>query len=151
VKRHLFIFAGLFILLAAVFAADRALWLIDDDSHPDTLFLREQFADANSGGKSTISVVAVNGGNWLALCLVGAGQNPQERLRNFARGKRIDVSRLQRLRAWSYVGNIPKGEIALVFVTERYSVRSRRMPNFTGNPDFRAACAQRTDAGLVWR
>jgi hypothetical protein len=151
VKRCIFIAASLLVLLAAALAADRALWLTDDDSHPDAAFLREQFAGANSGGKSSISVIAINGGNWLALCLAGAGQNPQERLRNFARGKRIDVSRLQRLRAWFYVGNTPKGEIALVFVTERYSVRSRRMPNFTGNPDFRSACAQRTDAGLTWR
>jgi len=151
VRRYFFIAAGILILLAAIFAIDRALWLIDDDDHPDALFLREQFADAKAGGKSAISAIAVNGGNWLALCLVGAGENPQETLRNFARSKRIRVPSAQRFRSWFYVGNVPKGEIALVFVTERNSVRSRRMPNFAGTPNFKAACAQRADAGLVWR
>lgn len=150
-KKYLLIAAGIFVLLAAVFVVDRAYWLIDDDGHPDGLFLREQFADAKADNKSSVSVIAVNGGNWLALCLVGAGEKPQEILRNFARSRRIDVSRLQRFRAWSYVGNIPGGEIALVYVTERNSVRARRIPNFTGNPNFKSACAQRADAGLVWR
>jgi hypothetical protein len=151
VKRYFLIGTGLLIALATFFAVDRTLWLIDDDDHPDALFLREQFADAKAGNKSSVSVIAINGGNWLALCLVGSDQNPQEMIRNFARSRRIDVSRLQRFRAWSYVGNIPKGEIALVFVTDRNSVRSRRIPNITGNPNFKSACAQRADAGLMWR
>ncbi len=150
-KRYILIGTGLLFALATFFAVDRALWLIDDDDHPDTLLLREQFADAKAGNKSSVSVIAINGGNWLALCIVGASENPQEILRNFARSKRIDVSRVQRIRAWSYVGSIPKGELALVFVTERNSVRSRRLPNLTGAPNFKAACAQRADAGLVWR
>jgi hypothetical protein len=151
VKRYFIVFAGLLVLLAAAFAVDRAVWIIDDDAHPDALFLRDQFADALAGGKSSVSVIAVNGGNWLALCLAGPGQNPQETLRNFARSKRIRVPSVQRFRAWFYVGNIPHGEIALVYVTERNSVRSRRMSNFTGNANFKSACAERADAGLSWR
>jgi len=151
VKRYLFIAAGLFVLFAAAFAIDRALWLVDDDNHPDATLLREQFADAKAGGRSTVSVIAVNGGNWLALCLVGAGENPQETLRNFARSKRIRVPGVQRFRSWFYVGNVPKGELALVFVTERNSVRSRRLPDYIGNPNFRRACAERADVGLIWR
>jgi hypothetical protein len=151
VKRYFLIAAGILALLAAVFAIDRALWLIDDRDHPDALFLREQFVDAKSGGKSSVSVIAVNGGNWLALCLVGAGESPQQILRNFARGKRIRVPGLQRFRAWLYVGHVPKGEVALVFVTERNSVRSRRLPDHVGDPKFKSACALRNDAGLTWR
>jgi hypothetical protein len=151
VRRSLFIAAGLLVLLAAVFAADRALWLIDDRAHPDALILDEQFADSKARGVAAISVIEINGGNWLALCLVGAGESPQETLRNFARSKRMRVRSVQRFRSWFYVGNVPRDEIALVFVTERYSVRSRRLPNYTGNPDFRRACAERADAGLVWR
>ncbi len=150
-RRYFFIGAGVLVLLAGIFAVDRALWLIDDRDHPDALFLREQFADAKAGNKSSISVIAVNGGNWLALCIVGPGENPQETLRNFARTKRIRVSSVQRFRSWFYVGNVPKDELALVLVTERNSVRSRRIPNFTGTLNFKAACAQRADVGLVWR
>jgi hypothetical protein len=151
VRRYLFIAAGLFVLLAAAFAADRALWLIDDRAHPDALFLGEQFADAKARGSTAINVIEINGGNWLALCLVGPGEKPQEVLRNFARSKRIRVRSVQRLRSWFYVGNVPRDEIALVFVTGHYSVRSRRLPNYTDNPNFRRACAERADAGLVWR
>jgi hypothetical protein len=151
VKRYFLIGTGLLIALAAFFAVDRTLWLIDDDDHPDALLLREQFADAKADNKSSVSVIAVNGGNWLALCLVGAGENPQETLRSFARTKRIRVPGVQRFRSWFYVGNVPKGELALVFVTERTSVRSRRLPDFIGAPNFKKACAERADAGLAWR
>lgn len=150
-KRYFLIGAALLIALAAFFAADRVLWLIDDDDHSDALLLREQFADAKAGNKSSVSVIAINSGNWLALCIVGPGVNPQDTLRNFARTKRIRVSGLQRFRSWFYVGNVPKDELALVFVTERNSVRSRRLPDFIGIPNFKTACAQRADAGLVWR
>lgn len=150
-RRYFFIFAGLFILLAAAFAADRALWLIDDRAHPDVLLLREELDEAKATARSSINVIAVSGGNWLALCLAGPGENPPEVLRNFARSKRIRVRSVQRFRSWVYVGNVPKDEIALVFVTGHYSVRSRRLPNYTGNPNFRRACAERADAGLTWR
>jgi hypothetical protein len=151
VRKYFIVFAGLLAVLAALFAIDSTLWLIDDDDHPDALLLREQFADAKADNKSSVSVIAVNGGNWLALCLVGNDQNPQETLRNFARSKRIRVPSVQRFRSWFYVGKVPKGDVALVFVTDRNSVRSRRIPNITDNPNFKSACAQRADAGLVWR
>lgn len=150
-KRYFLVFAGLLVLLAAAFAADRALWLIDDRGHPDALLLRDAFDDARANARSSISVIAVSGGNWLVLCLVGPGENPQEVLRNFARSKRIRVRSVQRYRSWFYVGNVPRDEIALVFVTGHYSVRSRRLPNYAGNPNFRRACAERADAGLIWK
>jgi hypothetical protein len=58
---------------------------------------------------------------------------------------------VQQLRSWLYVGNVPRGEIALVILTNRFSIRSRRLPNFTGNPDFKSACALRNDAGLNFK
>lgn len=150
-KRYGFILAGIFVLLAIFFATDHKLWFIDDRNQPDGVLLDEQFAAARADNKSQINVIAVAGGNWLALCLAGPGQNAQQTLLQFGQKNRVRVPALQRFRSWLYVGNVPQGEIALVFVTGSYSVRSRRLPNLTGNPDFKSACALRNDAGLNWK
>lgn len=150
-KRYGFLLAGIFILLAVFFAADHKLWLTDDRNHPDGVLLAEEFDSARAEGRSQISVIAVNGGNWLALCIAGPGTNPQNLLLQFGRKNRVRVPTIQRIRSWLYTGSVPQGEIALVIVTERYSIRSRRLPNYTGDPDFRSACALRNDAGLRWK
>jgi hypothetical protein len=150
-KRYFLVFAAILILLAAVVIADRKLWLIDDREHPDGVLIAEEFAAARTENRSQINVIAVAGGNWLALCLVGSGQNPQDVLLQFGRKNRVRVPTVQRIRSWLYVGSVPKGEMAAVFVTGSYSIRSRRLPNFTGNPNFRSACALRNDAGLSFR
>lgn len=150
-KRYGFILAGIFVLLAIFFAADHRFWFIDDRDQPDGVLLGEQLAAARADNKSQINVIAVAGGNWLALCLIGPGQNPQQTLLQFGQKNRVRVPTLQRFRSWLYVGSVPQGEIALVFVTGSYSVRSRRLPNDTGNPDFKSACALRNDAGLNWK
>jgi hypothetical protein len=150
-KRYGLILAGVFILLATLFIADHKIWFIDDRDHPDGVLLSEEFSAASEANRSQINVIAVTGGNWLALCLVGPGRNPQNTLLQFGRKNRIRVPTLQRFRSWLYVGNVPQGEIALVFVTGSYSVRSRRLLNLTGNPDFKSSCALRNDAGLTWK
>jgi hypothetical protein len=143
--------AGIVVLLAIVFAADHYLWLMDDRDHPDGVLFAEQFAVAQAENRSSANVIATAGGNWLALCLAGPGTDPQSILLQFGRKNRVRVGTLQRIRSWFYVGSVPKGEVALVFVTGRYSIRSRRLPNLTGNPDFKSACALRTDPGLSFR
>lgn len=150
-KRTIFIFAAIFALLAAVIAADRKFWLIDDRNHPDGVLVAEAFTAARNENRSDINVIAVAGGNWLALCLVGPGENARRTLQAYARKNRIHLPTLQRFRSWFYVGNIPEDEIALVFVTGNHSIRSRRLPNYTGNPRFKSACALRRDAGLRFR
>ena len=150
-KPYKFIIAGIVVLLAMLFAADHKLWLVDDRGHPDGVLLAEEFETARAQNRSQISVIAVNGGNWLALCLVGAGANPQDTLLQFGTKNRVRVPTIQRMRSWVYTGHVPRGEVALVIVTERYSVRSRRLPNFTSNPDFKSSCALRNDAGLSWK
>lgn len=150
-KRYGLILAGVFLLVAILFAIDHRLWLVDDREHPDGALLVTAFGDARAENRSEVNVIAVAGGNWLALCLVGAGQNPQETLREFGRRNRVRVASLQRIRSWFYVGSVPKDEMALVFVTASYSIRSRRLPNLTGNPNFKSACALRNDAGLRFR
>jgi hypothetical protein len=150
-KRYFFLFAGIFILFAIFFAADHKIWFIDDRSQPDGVLLAEEFAAARADNKSQINVIAVAGGNWLALCLAGPGENPQNALLQFGQKNRVRVPTLQRFRSWLYAGSVPQGEIALVFVTGAYSVRSRRLPNYTGNAKFKSACALRNDAGLTWK
>lgn len=150
-KRYVLPLAGALVLLAAAFLVDHRLWLIDDRNHPDGVLLAEEFAAAQADSRAQISVIAVNGGNWLALCLVGAGESPQAVLLQFGRKHRVRVPTVQRIRSWLYVGSVPRGEVALVLVTGHYSIRSRRLPNFTGNPGFKSACALRNDAGLTWR
>lgn len=150
-KRYFLLLAGVFVLLAIVFIADHKLWLIDDRNHPDGVLLSDELAAARAENRSQINVISVAGGNWLALCLVGAGQNPQDVLLQFGRKNRVRVPTIQRIRSWLYVGSVPRGELAAVFVTGSYSIRSRRLPNLTGNPDFKSACAIRNDAGLTWR
>ncbi len=150
-KRYGLLLAGIFILLAVFFAADHKIWFIDDRGHYDGVLVHGEFEDARAANRSQINVIAVAGGNWLALCLVGPGQNPQDTLLQFGRKNRVRVPTLQRFRSWLYVGSVPKGEIALVYVTGGYSVRSRRLPNDTGNPNFKSACALRNDAGLSWK
>ncbi len=150
-KRYLFILAAVLVLAAALFAVDRKLWLIDDRDHADVMLLAEEFAAARTENRSQINVIALAGGNWLAMCLVGAGENPQGTLLQFGRKNRVRVPTLQRFRSWLYAGSVPAGEIALVFVTGSYSIRSRRLPNLTGNPEFKSACALRNDAGLRFR
>lgn len=150
-KRTLFILAAVFILIAAVFAADHRLWFIDDRNHPDGVLIADEIAAARQYNRSNINVIAIAGGNWLALCLVGPGENPQSTLLQFGRKNRIRVPTVQRVRSWLYTGHVPRDEIALVFVTGSYSIRSRRLPNYTGNPDFKSACVLRRDAGLSWR
>jgi hypothetical protein len=150
-NRYTLTIAGVAFLLAVLFAADHKFWLIDDRDQPDGVLLDEQFAAARADNKSQINVIAVAGGNWLALCLAGPGENPQDVLLQFGRKNRIRVPTLQRFRSWLYVGNVPQGEMALVFVTSSYSIRSRRLLNDTGNPNFKSACALRNDAGLNWK
>ena len=150
-KRYGLILAGIFVLLAIFFAADHKIWFVDDRDHVDGVLLAEEFEAASAQNRSQINVIAVSGGNWLALCLAGPGQNPQNTLLQFGQKSRIRVPTLQRLRSWLYAGSVPQGEIALVFVTGSYSIRSRRLPNFTGNPDFKSACALRNDAGLSFK
>jgi hypothetical protein len=147
-KRFFLIFAAIVVLLAAAFVADHKLWLIDDRDHPDGVLVAEEFAAARAADRSQINVIAVAGGNWLAMCIVGPGQNPQDTLLQFGWKNRVRVPTLQRVRSWLYAGSVPKDEIALVFVTGSYSIRSRRLPNYTGNPQFKLACAVRNDAGL---
>jgi hypothetical protein len=151
VRRMLLIAGAAAFIAFALFAIERAFWLIDDRNHPDGMLLREEFAAAQKNNTNQISVLAVNGGSWLALCLAGAGENPQEVLRAFGRSRRIRVPTVQRMRSWLYAGRVPQGEMALVLVTERNSVRSRRLPNLTGNANFKSACAVRADAGLAFR
>lgn len=150
-KRYLIILAAALAVLAAVFVADHKLWLIDDRDHPDGVLVADAFAAAARDNRSDINVIPVAGGNWLALCLVGPGENPQETLLQFGRKNRVRVPTLQRIRSWFYVGSVPQDEIALVFVTGSYSIRSRRLPNYTANPNFKSACALRNAAGLTWR
>jgi hypothetical protein len=150
-KRYIFIVAAVLVLLAAIFAVDRKLWLIDDHDHPDGVLVAEELAAARAENRSQVNVIAVAGGNWLALCLVGSGESPQKALLEFGRKNRVRVPTVQRVRSWLYAGNVPENEIALVFVTGSYSIRSRRLPNYTGNPQFKSACAARNDAGLRWR
>ena len=150
-KRYLLVAAAVFILLAAVFIADHKLWLIDDRDHPDGVLIADELAAARAADRSQINVIALAGGNWLAMCLVGPGQNPQNVLLQFGRKNRVRVSTLQRFRSWFYTGSVPEGEIALVFVTGSYSIRSRRLPNLTGNPQFKSACVLRNDVGLSWK
>lgn len=150
-KRYLLIAAGFFVALAAIFFADHKYWFTDDRDHPDGVLLAEEFAAARAENRSQINVIAVNGGNWLALCLAGPGTNPQDILLQFGRKSRVRVGTIQRIRSWLYVGSVPKDELAVVLVTERYSIRSRRLPNFTGNPDYKSSCALRNDPGLTWR
>lgn len=150
-KRYLLVAAAIFVLFAAVFVADHKLWLVDDRDYPDGVLVAEELAAARTADRSQINVIAVAGGNWLALCLAGSGQNPQDTLLQFGRKNRVRVPTLQRFRSWLYAGHVPEGKIALVFVTGSYSIRSRRLPNLTGNPDFKTACALRNDAGLSWR
>lgn len=150
-KRYFFLGAGVVLLLAIYFAADHKFWFTDDRSHPDGVLLSEEFAAARAENRSQVNVIAINGGSWFALCLAGPGTNPQQVLLQFGKKNRVRVGTIQRIRSWLYTGSVPKGEMAAVLVTERYSIRSRRLPNFTGNPDFRSACALRTDPGLTWR
>lgn len=150
-RRYFLIFAGIFVPLAIVFAADHRLWLVDDRNHPDGVLLAEEFAAAKAESRSHINVIPVNGGNWLALCLAGAGENPQGVLLRFGQKQRLRIPKVQRIRSWLYAGSVPRGEVALLVVTERYSIRSRRLPNLTGNPNFKSACALRNDAGLSWK
>ncbi len=150
-KRYFLPAAGVLVLLAVLFAADHKIWFIDDRGHPDGMLLGEEFAAARAENRSNVSVIAVNDGNWFALCLAGPGENPQEVLRRFGLKNRLRVPKTQQLRSWLYAGSVPKGEIALVILTNRFSIRSRRLPNFTGNPDFKSACAMRNDAGLNFR
>lgn len=150
-KRYSFLFAAIFILVAAILIADHKFWLIDDRNHHDGLLVEEQFADARRENRSGINVIAIAGGNWLTLCLVGPGENPRTILRRFSRKNGVRVSTLQHLRSWLYVGSVPKDEVALVFVTGSYSIRSRRLPNYTGNPAFKSSCARRHDAGLNFK
>lgn len=150
-KRYGLIFAGLFILLAIFFVADHKIWFIDDRNHADGVLLAEEFEAARAAGRSQINVIAVAGGNWLALCLAGPGEDPQDVLLQFGKKNRVRIPTLQRFRSWLYVGSVPQGEIALIYVTGSYSVRSRRLPNFTGNADFKSSCALRNDAGLSWK
>jgi hypothetical protein len=150
-KRYGIILAGVIVLLAVAFVVDRSLWLIDDRNHPDGVLFADEFGGAQTDNRSHINVIAVAGGNWLALCLVGPGENPQDVLLRFGQKNRVRVPTLQRFRSWLYVGSVPKDEIALVFVTGSYSIRSRRLPNDTGNPNFKSACALRNDAGLNFK
>jgi hypothetical protein len=150
-KRYLSILAAVFVLLAVFFVVDHKLWFVDDRNHPDGVLIADEFAAAQAASRSQINVIAVAGGNWLALCLVGASQNPQDTLLQFGRKNRIRVPTIQRIRSWLYAGSVPRGEAALVFVTGSYSIRSRRLPNYTGNPNFKSACALRRDAGLSFR
>lgn len=142
---------GILVLLAVFFAADHRIWFTDDRNHSDGLLLAEEFANARAENRSSASVIAVNGGNWFALCLAGPGESPQEALRRFGQKNRLRVPKVQQFRSWLYVGSVPKGEIALVILTNRFSIRSRRLPNLTGNPDFKSACAMRNDVGLNLR
>lgn len=150
-KRYIFILAAVFVLIAVVFVADHKFWLIDDRNHTDGVLISDAFAAARAVNSAEINVIPVAGGNWLALCLVGTGQNPQNALLQFGRKNRIRVPTMQRIRSWLYAGNVPKDEIALVFVTGSYSIRSRRLPNYTGNPNFKSSCALRRDPGLRFR
>jgi len=149
--RYSFVFAAALVITAAVLIADHKLWLIDDRNHHDGLLVQEQLADARRENRSDINVIAIAGGNWLALCLAGPGENPRTILRRFSAKHGIRTSTLQRLRSWLYVGSVPKGEVALVFVTGSHSIRSRRLPNDTGNPAFKSSCALRSDPGLRFR
>lgn len=150
-KRYFYVFAAIFVLLAVVFAADRKFWFVDDRNHPDVLLIADAFAAARAANRSDVNVIAVARGNWLALCLVGPGENARRALHDYARKNRIRMPTLQRFRSWFYVGNIPADEMALVFVTGSYSIRTRRLPNYTGNPNFKSACALRNQAGLRFR
>jgi hypothetical protein len=150
-KRYLHLFAGIVFVFAILFAADHYLWFTDDRNHPDGVLLAEQFAASRIENSSSVNVIPIAGGNWLVLCLAGAGTNPQDTLLQFGRKNRVRVGTIQRIRSWLHVGSVPGGEVALVFVTGRYSIRSRRLPNMTGNPQFKSACALRTDPGLIWR
>lgn len=146
-----YLLAVVFVVAAAVLIADHQLWLVDDRSHHDALLFEEQFADARAGNRSDVNVIPVAGGNWFALCLVGPGESPQGLLAEFGRKARLRVPKVQRVRSWLYAGRVPKGEIALVVLTDRFSIRSRRLPNYTGNPSFKSSCALRSDPGLRWK
>ncbi len=149
--RYSFVFAAVFAIVAAILIADHKFWLIDDRNHHDGLLVEEQFADARRENRSAINVIAIAGGNWLALCLVGPGENPRTILRRFSAKHGVRTSTLQRLRSWLYVGSVPKDEVALVFVTGNYSIRSRRLPNYTGSPALKSSCALRNEAGLRFK
>lgn len=149
--KRLLIAAGAISIIAALFFLERHIWLIDDRGHADGLFLREEIANAKREGRTRLGVIPVNGGNWLALCLVGADENPQQALRAFGRKNRYRVPTMQRIRSWFYVGRVPKGEMALVILTQRYSIRSRRLPDDIADRNFRSACALRSDDGLRWK
>jgi hypothetical protein len=151
VKRYFCILSAIIFVIGVLFIIDRRLWFIDDRNHPDGVFLAEEFAAAQSAGRSQVNVIPVAGGGWLALCLVGPGENPQRTLVHFSRKNRIQTATIQRIRSWLYVGSIPEGEMALVFVSASYTIRSRRLPNYTGNQQFKSACALRNQAGLRWR
>jgi hypothetical protein len=151
VKRYFYILSAIIFVISVLFIIDRSLWFIDDRNHPDGVFLAEEFAAAQSAGRSQVNVIPVAGGGWLALCLVGPGENPQRTLVHFSRKNRIQTATIQRIRSWFYVGSVPEGEMALVFVSASYTIRSRRLPNYTGNQQFKSACALRNQAGLRWR
>lgn len=148
-KRTVVVIAAIVIMLAAAFAIERSVWLFNDNNSADGLVLREALSRA--AGERRINVIAVNGGNWRALCVVGAGESPSEVLRTFGRANRIRVSTIQRIRSWLYVGYVPQGSLALVLVTDRGSVRSRRTGNISADHAPRRACALRADEGLVWK
>lgn len=145
--------AGVLLLLAIGFAIERSFWLFGDRDHPDVVLLREEIARTQSAGEkpARLNLIAVNGGNWRALCLVGANENPREILRAFGRANRIRVPTLERMRAWLYVGGVPKDSLALIFVTNQSKVRTRRVPGPVANAERRKDCALRSDDGLVWR
>lgn len=150
-RRYSFVIAGIIILLAGVFLVDHRVWLIDDRDHPDAVLLAEAFAGARSENRSQINVIALNGGSWFAVCLVGPGENPQAVMTDFGAKRRLRIPKVQRVRSWLYAGAVPQGEIALLILTDKYSIRSRRLPNLTGNPEFKSACGERHEPGLRWR
>lgn len=150
-RRRLLIAAGAVAVLAALFFLERQIWLIDDRNHADGVLLREEIANAKRQGQTQASVIAVNGGNWLALCLVAAGESPQQTLRAFGKRNRLRVPTVQRIRSWLYAGHVPKDEMALVILTERNSIRTRRLPDAIANANFKTACALRSDDALRWR
>ena len=150
-KRRIFIAVVAIAIAAGLFFAERQVWLLDDRGHEDGLYLREEIANAKREGRTRLGVIPVNGGSWLAVCLVSTGDDPQRVLRNFGKKNRLRVPTIQRIRSWLYVGHVPNGEMALVILTPRYSIRSRRLPDDIADPAFKNACALRSDDGLRWK